>query len=185
MYISEEERKDRIERLIKIIDYSAKDTAFPLVGDKKIADLIRGLDNTEDILTAIVSSNDWDVKYSPNYAEASKLCSDNMHWYRCRGILGENCRKTDSDVGALKIGNENFSIRIPNGEGDGTTRYAILKKGTDENKYFNDRMFNYVCAIQGKFNIYAYDCGDWVDLADVEGTFSVYYFEGLIALKEY
>ena len=75
------------------------------------------------------------------------------------------------------IGTDKFSLLIPNGHGDGETRYAILER---KDFYARDLM-NYFTIIEGKFNIYSYDCGDSV-CEEINGKFEVYYCQGLIAL---
>lgn len=118
------------------------------------------------------------LKNNQGYAELSKE-SDN-HWYRVKQMFGKSCFKTDSDAGSVKIGIGNFTINILNGYGDGVTEVAIFNKGD----YFNDSMMNSRgIVLHGKFDIYSYDCGKEISKT-VEGDYSVYYYEGLVAFVE-
>lgn len=92
-------------------------------------------------------------------------------------ILGDKCFRTTSDAGGVKIGNENFSIVIPNNLGDGLTRIAILNE-----KENNSSAFNFMGAIQGRFNIYNYDCGDKV-IKTLQGRYLVYSKNGFVVLE--
>lgn len=113
------------------------------------------------------------------YAELSKECDN--HWYRVREMFGEKCFKTCSDAGSVKVGNENFSIKISNNCGDGETRIAVFRKDDS----FNEHMMNTEgTSLHGKFNIYSYDCGDDIFMS-LEGDYFVYTFEGLVAFVEW
>ena len=102
------------------------------------------------------------------------------HWYRIRRMFGDKCFKTDSDAGGVRVGNEEFNLVIPNGHGDGTTRVAVFRKGDK----FNLNMMNYYNVLHGKFNIYDYDCSCDRIIETLEGDFSTYYYEGLVAFVE-
>ena len=94
-----------------------------------------------------------------------------------REMFGDKSHKTISDAGALKIGTDNFSILIPNGRGDGETRYAIL----NSKEFYASDLMTYFTMIDGKFTVYSYDFGD--DIKEyLEGSYHIYYYEGLIAL---
>ena len=47
-----------------------------------------------------------------------------------------------------------MSVLIPGGCGDGETRVAILNK-----EEMNRSAFNFFTSIEGKIDIYSYDCG--------------------------
>lgn len=87
-----------------------------------------------------------------------------------------------SDRAGLKIGNDNFSICVSNGYGDGVTKFAVFKKG---NPYICaiDHMMDWQITIDGKFNIYSYDIGNDVVL-ELEGSYIVYSYNGFVALVE-
>lgn len=119
------------------------------------------------------------LKNNQGYAELSR--ESDKHWYRVRQMFGDRCFKTDSDVGSVKIGTKNFKINISNGYGDGVTRVAIFNKGD----FFNSSMMNFSgTSLHGEFDIYSYDCGEEV-LKSLEGDYSVYYYEGLVAFVEF
>lgn len=75
---------------------------------------------------------------------------------------------TYSDVGSVKIGNDNFNILVPNGCGDGYTTVLILGKNEEprENNY-------YICTIEGDYSIYSYDLGIEV-IYKIHGKYNIY-----------
>lgn len=75
---------------------------------------------------------------------------------------------TFSDVGSVKIGNDNFNILLPNGCGDGNTTVLILGKN-EEPKENN----HYICTIEGDYGIYSYDLGDEV-IYEMQGKYNIY-----------
>ena len=103
------------------------------------------------------------------YAELSKETSG--HTRRILDRL-DNIIMTDSEAGGLKIGNNAFSIVIPNGKGDGTTKVSIVEK-------FNRNMLEYFTTVEGDINIYSHDCGDEV-VRTIDGIYSIYYHNGII-----
>lgn len=128
----------------------------------------------------LIQSDDEKIKMSQAYAIASKKINpDGRHWYRMREILGGKCKKTLSDAGGIKIGSKDFSIILPNGYGDGITRYAVLVHST-----FNNLMFDYKTSIAGNcINIYDYDCGNRV-LETLSGEFHVYSCNGIVVFED-
>lgn len=130
--------------------------------------------DVEKIAVEVLRSNDPEVKKTQFYAEASKEFDG--HWYRLRYMVGSKCRKCGSDAGSLKIGNEEWSILIPNGVGDGITRYAVF----DNESEINTDMLRYFTSVRGKFNIYDYDCGTTIDQT-LDGSYLIYIWEGIIA----
>lgn len=84
-----------------------------------------------------------------------------------------------SDKGGLKVGNEDFSFVIPNGSGDGLTKAAFV-----DDYSFDLSGFYFFTDIQGKFNIYDYDCGDKV-LKTIEGRFGIFYGEGFVIFERW
>lgn len=67
-----------------------------------------------------------------------------------------NC---DSDIGAVLIGNSDWTFAVPNVGGDGTTRVRIYK---DSQEFIADGKWTegltFISSVQGTFNIYQYDC---------------------------
>lgn len=82
---------------------------------------------------------------------------------------------------------------IPNGYGDGITRVAVFNKGTSDygvaSRIMSDMMDSHRGpCLQGKFNIYPYDCNDpTVDepCRTLKGRYFTYYYDRLIAFVEY
>lgn len=129
-----------------------------------------------DFINRVLSTDA--LKDSQIYAELSKKSPG--HWKRIREIIGDKCVKTESDAGGLKIGNSSFSVIIPNGYGDGTTRFAIMDEGT-----FNTDMLNYFTEVTGPFDVYDYDCGNSVCLSAESGKYSIYYYSGIIIFERH
>lgn len=76
---------------------------------------------------------------------------------------------TAADAGSVRIGNDQFTILIPNGYGDGTTTVHILER---EEEQPEARFFT---SFSGKdIKIYAYDCGGDAVVATISGRFGVY-----------
>jgi hypothetical protein len=142
-----------------------------------VNELLEKAENTEDFYKLILA--DERMRKTQAYARLSKALPH--HWYRIRDMFGDKQFKTYSDVGGLKIGNENFSMIIPNGYGDGTTRVAIFEERYIENE-FNDMMLKFFTSVKGKFNIYGYDCGNEV-VKTLEGDYNIYYGDGFIAFQ--
>lgn len=104
-------------------------------------------------------------------------------WYYYREMFGDKCRKTVSDAGALKIGNDDFKVLFRNGYGDGITRYAILSK---DEFYADSQIMTFETSFEGKaMCVYSYDCGDDVDYYLANGRYGVYSYEGLVALVKW
>lgn len=86
--------------------------------------------------------------------------------------------RTESDVASVKVGNENFTMLIPNGYGDGTTLVVVA-----DNKEETEG-FNFFTIIEGDIiNIYDHDCGN--DVADtISGEFYVFIGEEIDGMND-
>lgn len=84
----------------------------------------------------------------------------------------------ECDAGSLKIGNEGFSVLVPNGYGDGGFQWAIT---TDE-----PFAMKFECCIQGEnLYIYDYDCGGGTPICGpFTGSFMVYSKDGDVLLHK-
>lgn len=114
------------------------------------------------------------------YAVLLKHERPNRLWKAIRTMFGERCFKTESDIGGLKVGNDDFSIIVPNGRGDQTTRVAVFENRKD----FNDSLMLFWTDVQGTFNIYSYDCGS-VPVITLSGRYAIYYHDGFIAFEKW
>lgn len=65
---------------------------------------------------------------------------------------------TESDAGGILVGTKDFGVKISNGYGDGTTEIIIL----DINEEL-PKNAKYKQCLEGKFNIYNYDCSKRLD----------------------
>lgn len=145
--------------------------------NRAVKQLISESANTDEFVEKYLANTEW--KKEQCYQAMLKKYKPEKKWLFIREMFGDKSRKTMSDAGALKIGNESFSVLVNNGFGDGVTRYAIL----DKNEFYAGDLMNYFTIIKGKVNIYSYDCGD--DVAEeIEGCYQIYYYEGLIALVD-
>lgn len=130
-------------------------------------------------VTLIIQSNEKEIIKTQAYAIASRrLNPDEKHRFRVRAMLGKNC-KTTADAGSLKIGNDQFTINIPNGSKNNSTHYGIL-----EQKDFNSDMMSFFTSVKGTFNIYECDYGDRV-VETISGCFGIYYCDGIIVFEKW
>lgn len=140
-----------------------------------VKQLISASANTDEFVEKYLANTEW--KKEQCYQAMLKKYKPEKIWLFIREMFGDKSQKTISDAGALKIGTDNFSILIPNGRGDGETRYAVLS-----NDEFHARdLMHYFTIISGKFNVYSYDCGDDI-IEELDEKYQVYFYEGLVAL---
>ncbi len=111
------------------------------------------------------------------YQELMRRERPALCWKFIREEFGERCFKTESDAGSVKVGNKQFSVLIPNGEGDGVTRVAVFAKESD---FICNSIMDFFTIIDGEFNIFAYDCGNAVSRT-LQGRYSVYVWQGFVA----
>lgn len=77
---------------------------------------------------------------------------------------------TEADAGSVRIGNENFTVLIPNGWGDCRTSVTILDKNE---KVVKDTKF--FTSFEGQnIKIYKYDCGGDEYVTILSGRFGAY-----------
>lgn len=152
---------------------------------KKATEYVKKADNSEEFVDLVLADKEL-LKYQA-YAELSRCCRPEKHWYKIREMFGERTFKTSSDVGGVMVGNKDFEINIPNGYGDGITRVAVFSKKDSEN--FNDNMMDYYTSIRGEFYIYDNDCADRADVhaqrKKLNGKYIIYRYNGLVAFVEY
>lgn len=140
-----------------------------------VKQLISASANTDEFVQKYLANTEW--KKEQCYQAMLKKYKPEKIWLFIREMFGDKSQKTISDAGALKIGTNNFSILIPNGHGDGETRYAVL----NSEEFYASELMTYFTMINGKFTVYSYDCGDDI-LEELDGKFHVYFCDGLIAL---
>lgn len=100
-------------------------------------------------------------------------------WEFRRILLGDQSFRTESDAGSLKIGNDSFTVLIPNGFGDGSMSCAIMESGE-----LNRDAFEFFTSIEGAFNIYDYDCGDGI-VKSISGRFGIYTGNGFVVFERW
>ena len=96
-------------------------------------------------------------------------------------MFGDKCFKTYSDAGGVKVGSDTFSVLVPNGRGDRTTRVAVFE---DESEFNADLMMYSGTSLHGDFVIYDYDCGN-NPVTQLSGNYFVYYYDDLVAFVRY
>lgn len=116
---------------------------------------------------------------SQGYQEALKKYRYDDTWYYIRECFGTKCQKSWSDSGSLKIGDNNFSVLINNGNGDGEMRYAVL--GKDE-YYLTLLDYFTMIEVNESLNIYSYDCGNAVYETLEKGKYAIYRGRGFVAI---
>ncbi len=99
------------------------------------------------------------IEYTQFFSLALRGCGD---WTVMEKIVMEIAKETEclifetySDMGSTKVGNNDFTICINNGVGDGATITII-----DEREEFPRDLFKFFTRIEGKFNVFEYDCGE-------------------------
>ena len=129
----------------------------------------------------LVKSENAAIKQTQAYAVASHYIDpDGQHWKRLRAIIGDRCKKTYSDNGCIKVGNDTASFYINTGGGKGDQRYAVM-----ENQSFNTDMLRFVGVLEGSLlNIYSNDKEDTV-LETLNGKYGIYCCQGIVILEEW
>lgn len=97
-----------------------------------------------------------------------------------------DCFSVVSDAGSVKLGDlaGTCGFMVPNGFGDGCHEVGIVKKGG-----FNNRAMRFITSVEGKFQIYAYDCADLApagpDAKVIEGCYGVYAQDGTVFFEKW
>lgn len=147
-----------------------------------IVSLIESSENSEEFIRKYLDK-DTAVKQNyyktQGYQEMLKAYRPKDVWYYCREMIGDKCRETSSDMGALKVGNDSFSALISNGYGDGVMRYAVLKY----DEFYASSIMKCQTMIQGiDFYVYSYDCGNDIDAVLDKGRYLAYSYDGIVVL---
>lgn len=134
---------------------------------------------TEQFINLYLANTSY--KHLQGYQELLQKERPERTWYFVRENFGEKCFKTDSDISGVKVGNDEFSININNGYGDGTTRVAVFD---DEQDFCCDHIMHYQTSIKGHCFIYDYDCGG-KPVKELNGKYFVYDYRGLVAFVKF
>lgn len=100
------------------------------------------------------------------------------HKERLEAVLKDDLFDTYSERGALKLGNDKFSVMIPNGFGDGKMQVAVVEQGRV------DSMMDFFTIVEGEINIYSDDCSNKVKKS-LCGTYAIYNYSGIVVLEEW
>lgn len=85
-----------------------------------------------------------------------------------------------ADAGSLMLGTETFKARFTNGYGDGEFTVTI-----DENREVDLNGWRFLEDVEGKFNVYDYDCSDPEVLTTLEGRYGIYHHFGDMLLVKW
>lgn len=85
---------------------------------------------------------------------------------------------TESDIGSLAVGTNDFKYNISNLYGDGTNYVYIV----ENNKHI--RGLDFLTTIEGNFNIYDYDCGNNIVIT-LHGRYAIYRAERLFVFVKW
>ena len=109
------------------------------------------------------------------------------YWYKLRSFLGDNCNKSLSDSGSLKIGNDDFALFIGNGYGDGITRYAIFDYEPEWADWFGHVQEYFSVKKDDSIFVYSYDCGDESSRTGISlsvGSYCARAYDGLVLITK-
>ena len=171
-------RKENLK--FKTNDGFIKDCIFnPSIFNEKydnfLKEVLQTAENTEEFINLFLANKDF--KKTQGYQELLKYERPEQAWYFVRENFSEKCLKLNSDAGGVKVGNDDFSIIIPNGYGDGITRVAIF----ENNDFYCDNLMTYFTLIKcERCHIYDYDCGG-LPQVELNGYYSIYFYDGLVA----
>lgn len=91
-----------------------------------------------------------------------------------------------SDAGSVKLGDVagTCGFMVPNGFGDGSHGVAIV-----ERRGFNEHAMRFITSVEGRFQIYTYDCADLApagpDAKIIEGRYGVYAQDGTVFFEKW
>ena len=152
---------------------------FPCYRQIRLLEHVKVSKTPADVVYRIL--NDSSITNTQLYAKVSKI-NPKRHWSRILDMFENcgNCFTTLSDVGGVKVGNDDSYFIISNGKGDGNTIVAIFDNDNAED--FNEDMLTNRSAIpiSGHHCIYEYDCGDNIK-ARLDGNYFVYGSDGFVA----
>lgn len=96
-------------------------------------------------------------------------------------------RIVECDAGSVQIGDlaGTMVMRIPNRAGDGAMPVYVIEKGSSSR--FNRDAFEFSTVIEGRFQIYDYDCEKPKpsDHADLDGKYAVYAYCGAVMFEQW
>lgn len=166
-------KKNELEKLIKSFTYKTllNESIYDFKGSINIVENYIEKANDLDEFVELIK-NDPRLENNQGYWELMRECYPEYSTL-VKNYLGKICKTlitTNSDVGSLKIGNDNFKITLSNGYGDGTN-----------NVYIIDKKINLEClavknVVEGNnISIYEYDCSDKVAYT-LNGKYMIYSF---------
>ena len=93
-----------------------------------------------------------------------------------------------SDIGSVLVGNKEVRFALPNIGGDGVTKLFVFDDDASFRSSTVCTEVDFVTSIEGKFNVYSYDCsrGDDKDvLTTLEGRYGVYQGRWMVVLVKW
>lgn len=155
---------------------------FPRSENEFYLDVIENSRNFEDTIRKIIYKKpeiQFDFEVARKYYY---LVTDDYEGFAMSRFKDYQCIEksfvVDSDVGGVKVGNDDFSFIIHNGYGDGSHIVLITKPAKVHD------LLDFKTSITGKFNIYDYDCGNSIE-ATLDGTYFVYAYNGIVVFEKH
>ena len=145
-------------------------------GHEEAKTILDRAETSEQFIDLLLNSDT--MRGTQIYAELSK----DQPYHRERVIRDiENWCPTVSDAGGLRIGNNGFTVNIPNGMGDGDMFFSEVGKGC-----FNADMLNFWTSIEGHaIDVYDYDCTGGKLVTSLDGRYGVFYGYGLVVFERW
>ena len=188
-----EKMERKISKLMDDYGFTSFEKALytdPYSYDKDKAKLEERLKLIEDsksrddfILKVLKEFSPSDTSNGQLYAVFSKLAYG--HTSRLKAYLDEIKIKmvvTSSDVGSVRVGNDDFSVLVNNGRGDGDTYVYIVDGRTNSNMF--DPLF---MTFRGRnIKISAYDCeNEWIDGVELNGHYFARCYNGVVCIEKF
>lgn len=189
-----------------------------LIVDNDIKEILEAIDNASnknELVRNIVALRDLDVPMLPPFPGKSKafkytqlystFISSFLNAWEASRIVDNEIQlqvkelkerfpnevrvvETYSDVGATKVGNDDFAYEIGNGIGDGYTVSVIIDRiqSFDERDSINEDFFNMQGCLVARNNtyIYDYDCGHTKTNAMLKGRYIIYSGSGYVIFQK-
>ena len=94
-------------------------------------------------------------------------------------VINKECLITYSDIGSVKIGNDEFTFYIPNGYGDGENKIIFIDfLELQEINHLFERRGNF--KVKDKIYLYDYDLGNTPINVFNKGNYSVYSYNKIV-----
>ena len=189
-----------------------REKAFKILGEyyselivendiKEILEAIDNASNKTELVRNIIALRNLDTPMLPPFPGKSKafkytqlyatfISSFLNAWEASRIVNSSDVRvvETYSDVGATKVGNDDFAYEIGNGIGDGYTVSVVIDRtqSFDERDSLNEDFFDMQGCLVARNNtyIYDYDCGNTKTNVMLKGRYIIYSGSGYVIFQK-